>query len=87
VNQQLLAGYDYVRSKSNLNQQYDELPDQFCEGSGIVGTFSLENPQYFKRPVATYQPSDYDSDASDVDDDVYHTQGIYVQDRLNYKRW
>jgi iron complex outermembrane receptor protein len=87
INQQLLAGYDYVRSKSDLSQQYDELPDQFGEGSGIVGTFSLKNPQYFKRPAGSYQPSDYDSDASDVDDDVYHTQGIYVQDQLNYKRW
>ncbi len=87
LSQQLLAGYDYVRSKSNLNQQYDELPGQFGDGSGIVGTFSLKNPQYFKRPVATYQPSDYDSDASDVDDDVYHTQGVYVQDQLSYDRW
>ena len=87
LSHQLLAGYDYVRSKSGLNQQYEELPDQFGDGSGIVGTFSLKNPQYFKRPVATYQPSDYDSDAADVDDDVYHTQGVYVQDQLDYGHW
>jgi iron complex outermembrane receptor protein len=87
VSQQLLAGYDYVRSKDNLNQQYDELPDLFGEGSGIVGTFSLKNPQYFKRQTGTYQPSDYDSNASDVDDNMYHTQGIYVQDQLSYQHW
>ncbi len=43
---QFLLGYDYVRSKVNLDQQYYELPDEFGAGSGIVGTFSLKNPQY-----------------------------------------
>lgn len=87
VNHQLLAGYDYIRSKVNLDQQYWELPDQFGDGSGIVGTFSLSHPQHFKRPVATYQESDFDSDASDVDGDVYHTQGVYIQDQLSFGRW
>jgi len=87
VSHQLLAGYDFVRSKVNLDQQYYELPDQFGTGSGIVGTFSLKNPQYLQRPVNTYQPSDFDSDATDVDDDVYHTQGVYVQDQLSWKKW
>jgi len=87
ISQQLLAGYDYVHSKSYLDQQYFELPDEFGEGNGIVGTLSLKNPQYIKRPVTTYQSSDYDSDATDVDDDVYHTQGIYVQDELKWNKW
>jgi iron complex outermembrane receptor protein len=87
VHHQLLAGYDYVRSKVNLDQQYYELPDQFGAGNGIVGTFSLKNPKYIQRPVNTYQLSDYDSDGSDVDDDVYHSQGIYIQDQLSWKRW
>ncbi len=87
VSQQLLVGYDYVRSKVDLNQQYYELPDQFGEGSGIVSTLSLRNPQYLTRPVAQYQESDYDNDASDVDDDVYHTQGVYVQDQFSLDKW
>jgi iron complex outermembrane receptor protein len=84
---QLVAGYDYIQSKVNLGQSYFELPDQFGEGSGIAGTFGLKNPVYFKRPVNTYQLSDYDSDATDVDGDVYHTQGIYVQNQISVSRW
>ncbi len=82
----LLAGYDYVRSSDNLNQQYFELP-QFGAGNGIVSTLSLKNPQYITRPVSTYQPSDYDNDGADVNDDVYHTQGVYVQDQISLDRW
>ncbi len=74
-------------SKVGLNQQYFELPDQFGMGSGIVGTFSLTSPQYNQQPASTYQPSDFNSDASDVDGEMYHTQGVYVQDELNYRRW
>jgi iron complex outermembrane receptor protein len=84
---QMLAGYDFVRSSSGLNQQYYELPDQFGDGSGIVGTMSLSNPQYIARPVAQYLPSNFDNDASDADDDVYHTQGVYIQDQLSLRSW
>ncbi len=84
---QLLAGYDFIRSKVSLNQQYYELPDQFGIGSGIVGTFSLKNPKYFQRPINTYQSSDFDSDRTDVDGDIYHTQGIYVQDQISLNKW
>lgn len=87
ISHQSLAGYDFVRSSVNLSQQYYELPGQFGNGSGIVGTFSLSNPQFIQRPVTQYQPSDYDNDASDVDDDVYHTQGVYVQDQASLGRW
>ncbi len=45
------------------------------------------NPQYFQRPVNTYQPSDFDSDATDVDPEVYSTQGVYIQDELSFNRW
>jgi len=83
----LLAGYDYARSKDNLNQQYFELPGQFGAGNGIVGTLSLKNPRYVARPINTYHLSDYDADATDVDDDVYHTQGVYVQDQISLNRW
>jgi iron complex outermembrane receptor protein len=84
---ELVFGYDYIRSKVNLNQRYYELPNQFGASSGIVGTFSLKNPQYFKRPVSTYQVSDYDADATDVDDNIYHTQGVYAQDQVSWKKW
>ncbi|WP_375782346.1 TonB-dependent siderophore receptor [Mucilaginibacter gotjawali] len=79
----VLAGYDYVRSSVNLNQQYYELPDQFGPGSGIVGTLSLGSPQYFQMPVNTYRLSDYNSDESDVNSNIYHTQGVYLQDQAN----
>lgn len=87
ANNELVLGYDFIRSSVNLKQQYYEFPNQFGVGSGIVGTFSLKNPRYIKRPVSTYQLSDFDSDATDVDDNIYHTQGAYVQDQVSWKKW
>ena len=87
ISHKLLLGYDYVKSKVDLNQQYFENPDEFGIGSGIVGTFGLVNPQYNQLSPSTYQPSDFDNDATDVDADTYHTQGVYLQDELSYKRW
>ncbi|HEY5406663.1 MAG TPA: TonB-dependent siderophore receptor, partial [Ginsengibacter sp.] len=87
INHELLLGYDYVRSKVGLDQKYYELPDEFGTGSGTVGTFSLKNPQNIQRPVNTYQLSDYDEDETDVDDDVYHTQGVYLQDQVSINKW
>jgi iron complex outermembrane receptor protein len=87
VKNELVFGYDFIRSSVNLNQQYYELPDQFGVGSGTVGTFSLKNPQYINRPVGTYQASDYDNDGTDVDDNIYHTQGVYAQDQLSWNKW
>ncbi len=84
---QLLAGYDYVRSEATINEQYYELPDQFGTGSGIVGAFSLKNPQYVPASVGSYRVSKYDNDEADADGDNYHTQGIYVQDAVNFNRW
>lgn len=84
---ELVFGYDFIRSTVNLNQQYYELPGQFGAGSGIVGTFSLSHPQYPKRPVSTYKVSDYGADATDVDDNIYHTQGVYVQDQISLNKW
>ncbi|MFZ2340922.1 MAG: TonB-dependent receptor [Bacteroidales bacterium] len=52
-----------------------------------MGTFSLANPQYFKRPVDTYQPSEVNSDGTIVDYNVYHTQGVYLQDMISWKSW
>lgn len=83
----LLFGYDFIQSKVNLNQQYYEMPNQFGAGSGIVGTFSLKNPVYFKRSISTYQVSNFDSDATDVDDNIYYTQGVYIQDQISLNKW
>jgi iron complex outermembrane receptor protein len=87
VSNHLLLGYDFVKSSINLGQQYFELPGEFGEGSGIVGAFSLKNPQYIKRPVNTYHVSDYDNDATDVDGEIYHTHGVYIQDEISYHKW
>lgn len=87
VSHKMVLGYDYVESDAALNQQYFELPGQFGKGSGIVGTFSLKNPQYPSQPVNRYQPSDFNSDNSDVDATIYNTQGVYFQDELSFSKW
>jgi iron complex outermembrane receptor protein len=87
LSHQFLVGYDYVGSKVKLNQWNGELPDQFGDGSGIVGTFSLSHPQYSYRPVNTYTHSDEDDDENAVDASIYHTQGIYFQEQVAFNRW
>ena len=87
LNHQFLAGYDYIVSDVKLNQKYYELPDEFGLGSGIAGTFSLKNPKYAVAAINKYQPSDYGSDATNVEASVYHTQGIYVQEQISYNKW
>jgi iron complex outermembrane receptor protein len=84
---QLLAGYDFIRSSVDLVQQYYELPDVFGEGSGIVGTFSLRHPQYIQKPVVSYQQSEFNKDATNVDGEVYSTNGIYIQEQVSLNRW
>ncbi|HEX4851766.1 MAG TPA: TonB-dependent receptor, partial [Puia sp.] len=83
----LLVGHDYVRSRVNLGQTSWELPDQFGVNSGIVGTFSLVHPEYFHRPVSTYQVSNETDDANQVNASIYHTQGVYLQEQLSMDRW
>lgn len=86
-NHQLVAGFDYIKSSVRLDQEYFENADLFGEGNGIAGTFSLKNPQYFKRDIGKYEESDFDDDATEVDAEVYHTSGAYVQEQLSYNRW
>jgi iron complex outermembrane receptor protein len=86
VDNLLLGGFDFIKSSVGLNQQYYELP-QYGVGNGIVGTFSLKNPQYFTRPVGTYQVSAFDNNESDIDDNIYHTEGVYVQDQATFDKW
>jgi iron complex outermembrane receptor protein len=87
LSNELVFGYDYIVSRVNLNQQYFELPGQFGVGSGVVGTFSLKNPEWVSPPLASYQPSTYAPDATSVNDNIYHTQGVYAQDELSIDRW
>ena len=86
INHELLAGYDYIRSRVDLDQHYFE-DDAFGEDKGIVGTFSLKNPEYLTRPASDYKLSDYESDATDVEASIYKTQGFYVQEQLEWKKW
>ncbi len=83
---QLLAGFDYIKSSVELDQQYFENPS-FGIGAGIVGTFSLKNPLYQKRDIGTYKLSDYDSDATNVDATIYGTGGGYIQDQVSVNKW
>ena len=75
---QLLAGYDYITSEVELDQNYFENQNRFGEGSGIAETFSLKNPKYAADNFSNYKVSDYESDATDVEASIYTTQGIYV---------
>ena len=87
ISHQLLAGYDFIESDVNIAQNYFERPEPFGRGSGIVGTFSLRHPKYISADTKDYQRSSYNSSASNVDGDVYSTQGIYVQERLSFKKF
>ena len=83
----MLAGYDYISSSVNLQQNYYEQPDLFGAGSCIAGTFSLKNPLYVTRPVNQYQLSTYQADATNVEASIYQTQGIYVQEQISLDKW
>ena len=87
VSHKLLLGYDYIESEVDLNQQYFENPGQYGVGSGIVGGFSLTNPQYNQLPPANYQLSNFNTATTDVEPSEYQTQGIYIQDELSFARW
>lgn len=87
LNHQMVAGYDYIQSKVNLGQNNYELSNQFGLGSGVVGTFNLRKPTYFRRPVKTYHLSDAEAEETEVDANVYHTQGVYIQDQISLNRW
>lgn len=84
---QFLVGYDYIKSKVDLDQEYFEDRSNFPKGSGIAGTFSLIHPRYITTPVNQYSLSAYGSDATDVDPTIYHTQGVYWQDQIALKKW
>lgn len=84
IRHRLLTGYDFINSSVKLDVFNGELPDEFGEGSGIVGTFSLLHPQYQYRNVKAYKESD---EPSDNNADAYTTQGLYVQEQMDYKKW
>ena len=79
-----MMGYDYISTTGSASLTNYENPDIFGQGSGIVGTFNLLNPQYNQMPVSSYSESDAGDDNPDVNN--YYTQGIYVQDQITYKK-
>jgi iron complex outermembrane receptor protein len=88
---QLLAGYDFIKTKVSYSQREGEIADIFGAGSGIVGGLNLLNPQYFARPVATYHEKQEDDDDDDDDDEIdadeYYTHGFYIQEQINFNKW
>ncbi len=80
----LLVGDDYVSSTNSVTANRYELADRFGEGSGIVGGFALTHPVYERRPTGSYTESE---DDVDLDADKYHTNGIYFQDQVTWKKW
>ena len=80
----IIAGYDYIATDVELNQQSFENP-AFGEGNGIATTFSLLRPQYLQLLIKNYTPAN--NNAVNLEEEGYHTQGFYVQEQLAYKQW
>jgi iron complex outermembrane receptor protein len=80
-----IIGYDYISASGNIDQTRFENPSMFGSGSGIVGTFNLLHPLYNQMPVSNYQVSTAGDKGADPDN--YYTQGIYLQDQINYKKF
>ncbi len=85
-NHQLNGGYDFIKSSVDVAQWRGELADEFGDGSGIAGTFSLKNPQYAKRPVNQYEHEDGE-EGEGFEAEEYYTHGLYIQEQLSYKKW
>ncbi len=77
----LIAGDDFVGSTNTDNSTAWQAAGF---DDGIVGGFSLIHPDYQRRPVNTYVPSD---DDAGYDADKYHTNGIYFQDQMTWNKW
>jgi iron complex outermembrane recepter protein len=89
INHQLLAGYDYIKNKVDFTQWNGEDED-FGEETGIVGTFSLKNPVYFKRPVDEYEREEEEEEEEEeggFEAEQYYTHGIYIQEQLSIDKW
>ncbi len=80
----IIAGYDYITTDVELNQQSFENA-AFGEGNGTAATFSLLHPHYMPPLIKNYTPSE--NEAVELEEEGYHTKGIYVQEQLSYKRW
>ena len=87
ISHQLLAGYDYIKSKVELSQNYYEDANRFGVGRGIVGTFSLKNPEYISESIDKYDVANYESDATEIDASIYQTNGLYIQQQMSVGKW
>lgn len=86
-NHELLAGYDFIKSDVHFTQWNGELADVFGDGSGIAGTFSLTNPEYFSRPVDEYEHEEDENEEGGFEAEEYYTHGVYIQEQLSYNKW
>lgn len=86
ISHKAIAGFDFVKSTVSPEQWVGENEDEFGDGSGIVGTFSLLHPLYLQRNINEYDHEDNDEDAGDDDAEQYKTTGIYIQDELTIKK-
>ncbi len=79
-----MIGYDYISTSGSVDEQRFENPAAPA-GSGIVGVFNLLRPEYNQLPVSSYR---IDTAAEPgAEPDSYYTQGIYLQDQINYKKF
>ena len=79
-----IAGYDYISADVELNQQSFE-NENFGKDKGIAATFSLLHPQYIPPVIKDYTPAK--DEAVELEEEGYHTQGVYVQEQMSYKKW
>ena len=82
---ELLAGFDLISTELNADGWSGSLPDLSGEGEGIVGGFSLKHPRYSGRMVNTY--TRIASETDDIAEGTYQTEGLYIQDQINFKKW
>lgn len=88
LNHDLVVGWDYIMSKVKRgDQERYENPSLYGEGSGMVSVFSLRDPTYATLDLSSYVLSEVDNEDNAVDADVYHTQGLYIQEFLSWGHW
>jgi iron complex outermembrane recepter protein len=82
----LLTGIDFIASGQESEGWTGAVPSITGEPDPNVGTFSLSHPQYFQRPVSTYEKLQGEG-SEEEGEGIYNTGGLYVQDQLTFKKW
>ena len=81
---QLMGGFDVAASAIEITKFNGELPS-LGNGAGIVAKFSLKNPNYIARPVASYIQSG--KTVNDPVGEEYVNYGLYLQDQISIGKW